>query len=202
MDRDKLKHAAFIIFPSTIVLLLLLAGFQALPLGSLSIDAMRNVGLQQTRSQVIAKNALIICYVSDQFTRTQAIGDLEVALPQFEAQQATMSNYRDPGLQSIISQSRADYLAIDVAAKMVLAQSSGVVDKDQMSIILVHSHSYSGTLSQVALALQQAATDALLRIFYIEIAIDGGVIVLIVVLALILRGNAKTIQRDLSGAIS
>lgn len=194
---ENMKYASFIIFPAMIILLLLLAGFQWLPTRQLSLSAMRTVSLQQARSSSLASDALVLGYIADPTSRSQAIGDMEATLPQFEADQSAMGNYHNPDLQNMVAQSRSDYLAIDIAAKMVLAQAhSGAVDKYQVMVVREHSYAYSDTMMQVATTLHQASGDALLRLFYIEIAIDGGVIVLIVTLGFILRGNARAILRE------
>ncbi len=70
------------------------------------------------------------------------------------------------------------------------------MDKAQITIMMARSRSYSATLSQITLAIQQAADDALLHIFYVELGIDGAVIVLIVILAVALRHSAKSILRE------
>jgi hypothetical protein len=190
---DKVKHASFIIFPASLVLLVLLGGFQSLPLSTLSIEAMRNVGNQQTRSQSLAKNAMIIGYIADQYVRSQAIGDIEVTLPLFEAGQTTMIGYRDRALQDIVAQTRSDYLAIDIAAKMVLSQAHGNVDKNQIAILLTHAHSYGSTMTQVTATLLQAVEDASQRLFFIEMVIDASLIIFLVVLAVIMRGARHAI---------
>ena len=195
---ENMRRASSIIFPTMVILQILLVGFQWLPTRQAGMSALHTVDQQQTRSQSIEADAMVIDYITDPSTRSQAISSIETILPLFEADQAAMSNYRDPGVQAVVSQSQGDYLAIDVAAKLILSQShGGTIDRNQIAIILAHSDTYAATMNAVAIALKQASSDALWRLFYIEASLDGALIVLVVTIALILRGNAKRIQPEL-----
>ena len=171
-----LRTIARIVRPFGIVLLLLLVVFQFLPLiGGIDADTINAAGIQRTRAEVLAKDALILEYRPVDM-HPQAISDIQTTLPLFEQEQAALSTDARPDVQIIATQEKPDYLAIDAAAHVILAKPDGPVDPIQVAIILMHDRQYVIAANSVVLILQQSAERRVWWLFGIQACIDGCVI--------------------------
>jgi len=160
-----------------IVLLLLLVAFQLVWVTHGSATALLNqVGLQQTRSQRIAKDVLILAYRSSSEERAQALNELQATLPLFQQTQAGLQEgdvslglpkHPPQDVQFSLIQAQLDYVSFLNAAKAALAQTQHV-DLAQVQIVLDHEQSYAQTMSNVVALWSQHINDAFQGLFDIE----------------------------------
>lgn len=170
--------------PFFLFLLLLLGGFQSIPiLAGSDTTAVNQAGLQRTRGEVIAKNVLILQY-RPATARPQAISDLETTLPLWEQEQTTLANDVRPDVQIIVTEIRPDYLAMDTAVRAILAHPDGPTDPVQVSIILMHDRQYVVSMNEIVLILQQSADRRTTSLFVIESVIDLFFLIICVVYGL------------------
>lgn len=155
-----------------LVLLLLDAGFQAIPL-SVSASQISEADMQRTRCEVIAKSVLILAY-RPASEHVQAISDLQVVLPRFQQEQTTLATYHNDTIQAYLASAQPDYLAIINAAQNILseAQKNKPADMVQVSIILAHEQGYVSTMSQLLVYGLQRIDTRTMQIFLLECSID------------------------------
>lgn len=184
-----------------IALLILLGLFQSVwELGGSASSIMVQCGLQRTRMQAITKDVLILAY-RPTADHAQAISELQIVLPLYEQTQrglqmgdtALMLPAHVPEtVQTLMIASQSDYLAIDTAAKKIIAHSDGLVDPIQAQIILSHEHSYAVEMTQVNNAWQLQIDGAFLHIFLIE----SGITSLVIILLLLLYVRSRIEERN------
>lgn len=164
-----------------VILLFLLLGFQSIPVAAgIDADAINAAGIQRTRAEVFAKDALILQYRPVD-THVQAINDLQVTLPLFEQEQQALAIDVRPDVQIVAATERPDFLAIDTAVRAILARPDGPVDPVEVSIILQHDRQYVATENSIVLILTQAAEHKAWSLFWIETFILGCVLVMAVI---------------------
>jgi hypothetical protein len=162
--------------PFCLLLLLIDAGFQAIPL-TISGAQISQADAQKTRCEVIAKSALILEY-RPAAEHVQAISDLQVVLPRFQQEQAVLSAYRSEPIQAYLIQAQPDYLAIVNAAQMILAQKNKPVDMVQVSIILAHERGYTSTMNELLVYGLQRLDARTLQLFLFESGIDALLLIM------------------------
>lgn len=184
-----------------IALLILLGLFQSVwVLGGSASSIMIQCGLQRTRMQAITKDVLILAYrpTSD---RAQAISELQIALPLWEQTQRGLQMgdtvlqlpIQVPEIvQALMTASQSDYLAIDTAARNIVAHTASPIDPIQLQIILSHEHSYAVEMTQVNNAWQLQIDGAFLHIFLIE----SGITSLVIILLLLLYVRSRIEERN------
>lgn len=172
----KLRRYTRIIMPFCLLLLLIDAGFQAIPL-TISGAQISQADAQKTRCEVIAKSALILEY-RPAAEHVQAISDLQVVLPRFQQEQAVLSAYRSEPIQAYLIQAQPDYLAIVNAAQMILAQKNKPVDMVQVSIILAHERGYTSTMNELLVYGLQRLDARTLQLFLFESGIDALLLIM------------------------
>jgi hypothetical protein len=188
-------HMAMI---TCIALLIILGLFQSVwVLGGSASSIMVQCGLQRTRMQAITKDVLILAY-RPTADHAQAIGELQIVLPLWEQTQKGLQvgdttlmlpAHVPETVQALMIASQSDYLAIDTAAKKIIAD--GPVDPIQAQIILNHEHSYAVEMTQVNNAWQLQIDGAFLHIFWIE----SGITLLVIVLLLLLYIRSRIEDR-------
>lgn len=172
----KLRRFTRIIMPFCLVLLLIDAGFQAIPL-TVSGDQISQADMQKTRCEVIAKSALILEY-RPQSEHVQVISDLQIVLPRFQQEQATLSASRSETIQAYLIQAQPDYLAIVKASQNILAQKDKPVDMTQVSIILAHERGYTTTMNELLVYGLQRLDARTLQVFLFECGIDALLLII------------------------
>jgi hypothetical protein len=164
------KFRAFtrIIIITCIALILILSGFQSIPL---SWDESQTTTIQQqgSISQRIAKNVLIMAYIPSR--RVNAVNELQNLLPNFESGQRQIS-LLPPTAQSILSETGPDYQDIDTAAKKILSKPDQPADPIQVAIILDHERNYYLSISQAVSVLKVTAVNRKVGLLVIEILIE------------------------------
>lgn len=166
----KLRKLTRIIMPFCFVLLLIEAGFQAIPL-TVSGAQISQADMQKTRCEVIAKSALILEYRPPS-EHIQAISDLQVVLPRFMQEQATLNGSRSESIQAYLIQAQPDYQAIVKATQIILAQKDKPVDMTQVSIILAHERGYTTTMNELLIYGLQRLDARTFQVFLFESGID------------------------------
>lgn len=170
MNVRRLRFFSRIVLALMVVLLLLEAGFQAIPLFT-SATQVAEASAQRTRCEVIAKSVLILAY-RPASEHVQAISDLQVVLPLFLQEQSVLASYRNETIQTYIVQMQPNFLAIVKAAQNILARKDKPVDMDQVAIIVSHERDYVSTMSQLLTYGLQRLDSRTLQLFLIECSID------------------------------
>jgi hypothetical protein len=177
-----------IAFVTAIVFLLLLGAFQSIwVFGGSASSIMNQVGLQRARVQAITKNVLILAYrpITE---HAQAVSELQNVLPIWERTQnglkAGNASLQLPAnvpgdIATLVSLAQSDYLAIDTAARVILAHTATPVDPLQLAIVVSHEHGYALAMTQVVNAWQQHIDAAFFHLYLIESGITLGLIALI-----------------------
>src|SRR6266568_7308186 len=116
-SQDTSKPVRILSIAAILLILVLIAFESILPLVDAS-SYMNQAGLQRTRSDVLALAMLTLEYrpVSE---HAQAISNLQVTLPIFEAEQTLLDANQSSDEQLLLQQMRGDYLAIVASAQTV-----------------------------------------------------------------------------------
>jgi hypothetical protein len=183
--KEKVRTYQRIISISMIVLLVLLVGFQLIPLTFNETSILSQVGQQKTRSQRIAKDVYVLAYRPED-EHAQAVSELQNTLPAWEQTQLQLQNLRIGGNISIyITQSQPDFTAEDTAARKLLASANAYpnqkVDITQVDIIAEHERGYFLSISQFITAFDQHIQSRMQLLVYIESGIAGTILVLTIV---------------------
>jgi hypothetical protein len=187
--RHVLITYARIITISQIALLIILALFQSIwVFGGSETSIMNQSGLQRFRASNIKADVLILAYRPTQ-EHPQAISDLQNILPAWEQTQAGLRSGSTAlqlpstvpeSIQQALIPAQSDFVAIDSAARIILAHADGLVDPIQLQIILDHERQYRIEMSQVVTLWQQQIDGAFLHIYYWEMGLTLAMIVLVV----------------------
>jgi hypothetical protein len=172
-----------------VVLLLLLAGFQALWAKFSIANFANQSSMQRARVERIAKNALILARQPTKDEASQAINEMQLVLPIWQQVQTGLqagdSSLGLPGrvpanIQLLMIQAQPDYISILTAAKKVLAGRVQSPDPIQAQIILDHERGYYLIMSQVSQLWQDHIDSSYLQTFQIELGIIALALVVVV----------------------
>lgn len=144
--------------------------FEVVPLSISNTNAtLRYATLQQSISQRIAKDALLLQYGTSS-DKVQSISELQNMLPTWESDQRNLQNGNLPILsQTLLVSSNTNYVSIDMAVRAIL-QNPQTVDVAQLQIIKMQERPYFIAVSQIANELQQQVYNSLyMRIIIIEV---------------------------------
>lgn len=152
------KHLPITLLCTYVLLSVLLAAFQGIPLTYGSAEKyIAQATIQLARSNGFAKNALLL---QTEKENTQALSDLQVALPLFVGEQTYLLQSRSSDLQN----ANGPYLALTTATQLFIEQR----DPLQIAIILTNSRSYNVAMNSFLVLLQQHADDFNLRLVGIQ----------------------------------
>lgn len=176
-----------------VVLLLGLALLEILPVLPNNvptvISIIHKVNLQGALAERIDKDALILAY-RPETEHAQAISELQVTLPAFEKIQAGLQGgdtslnlpmRRPQDVQLLLLQSQSDYIALDAAAKTILAHTDSPVDPDQIAIIQQHERPYFVAMGTVAKTWEGHIEDNALGFFWTELWMSMLLLILYIV---------------------
>ena len=190
---QKLRRMTRILLIACLAFLILLVGFETLPLhvdDDLALVAQSST--QGIISQRIAKDALLMQYGTTA-ERIQAVSELEIMLPIFESRQAILAN--DPTIrqvQPLLLSAKADFVSIDTAAHMLLSHADRSADPVQVQIILLHEPSYLFSMAQVTSGIGDEGEGDKGQIFIIELFMNT-LIMASVVGALVITERTRSI---------
>jgi PilJ/NarX-like methyl-accepting chemotaxis transducer len=184
----RLRTYVRILTATTLVLLLLLALFQAIWVyGGSETSIMNQSGLQRTRAQAIAKDVLILAY-RPAAEHPSAISELQAVLPRFEQTQTALQN-GDTSLQLParvpdditlpLSASQSDYIALDTATRLIAAHPDAPVDAVELSIVISHASMYSQEMTAVVSAWQTRIDGAFLHLFWWETGLVAAIMLVV-----------------------
>jgi len=178
-----------IIIISCIVLVLLLIGFESVPLYRDDTLMTSQVQQQGAISQRIAKDVLLMEYIPDR--RADALNELQNVVPNFENGQKVVSTL-PPSMQSFLMATNPDFQDIDTAARKILSAPNASTNSLQVAIILDHERNYYLSVSQTVAALKSNAVNRKVSLFVIEtiicvLLLIAGISFLIIVEWLIKR---------------
>jgi hypothetical protein len=167
------RHATRIILIAWIIPLLVLAGFQAIPVFSANnAQYIEQASLQRARAQFFARAVLILAYRPN-IERAQTISDLQVTFPLFTKEQDLLLKNNQPDVQLALQSARPDYLAIVAAVSIVQTQANQSINPTEVDIILPHSKAYATEMNDVTAALENHASERTLQLFIIEMVIEA-----------------------------
>lgn len=197
----KQRIIILIAFLSTVILLMLLLGFQSLwVVRGTAANLMRQVGLQPAREQRIVANVLILAYRPTS-EHAQALSALQNLLPLWQKTQNGLMNGDDSlglpkrspqDIQLLLLQAQPDYVAISTATQKILDHPDRLAD--QLPIIMDHQNDYYVTMTQIV-SLWQSHIDAVFyQLFWWEAGLDGACLLIVVCIYLfivrrLLRGK-------------
>lgn len=183
-----------IIAIASMLLLLVLAGFAAVPVtGQSNSAALSQASVQPVRCAAMTANDLVLLY-RPTTEHAQAISSLQVALPLFEQEQQTLLANPDTEVQWLLQQARPDYLAMVQAEQEIIAHPNDAQLATQVTIVLAHERGYLLTMNQLVFTLQQQDDAQLTHLFWIETGI--------VFILLIIAGIASTVVSRTLGQVS
>jgi len=183
-----------IVFATAVLLLVILVGFQLLPLSYNESDIINQTDLQAMRAQRIAKDTLILEFISDVPTRAQAVSELQNSLPAWEHEQAYLQSARNPDIQTLLDQAQPDFIATDTAARQLLAHPN---DQTETVIILQHERNYSLLMNQVSSLVQERIQAFNSGLVVLQVAITVVIIVLVILLMVLSRQpKSAPIQKE------
>jgi len=171
-----------------VVLLLLLVGAQLLPLIYNVPSLVVQTTLQGTRAQRIAKDALVLEY-RPAGEHAQAINEIQNSLPIWEAQQTYLSTLQSSAVQTLMAQAQPDYLAIDTAARNLLAHTN---DTTQTNIIVQHERNYTLVMNQLSQLIQDRIQEFKVDVIIIQCVITVLELATVIGLFLLTRQRKDT----------
>jgi len=191
------KVHKYLSMPVCLILLLLLIGFQSIPLmqGSTS-QAISEAALQRVRTTAIVKNTLILKYSIDGQTRAQAISDLQASMPLFEKEQGVIAGYPPGDIQLLVAASRSDYLSIDTALGKITSHPNDAITDDELNLILNHTTTYNMTMGQIVIAMQTHIDNEARVLFLCELVIDAILIAIALILFFSIKCNAQGVHKQ------
>ncbi len=169
--RVKIRAISTINLLSCLSLLLILAGFCALPLYGWQVHLLNDISLQRARIQRMSKDILILRY-RPKIEQAQALSELQTTLPQFKIWQDRMLLFKNEQLQIFARQSQPDYTA---AYNALLRISLIGIDDIHLQIVLDHERGYALALAQLTTTIQDMADRQVTLFFQIE----AGIILII-----------------------
>lgn len=157
--EKRLKNFRLIILVTSALLFILLGLFELVPLSYGSAEQyISQATMQSARSAAFAKNALLLQH-DTAGQQLNALSDLQIALPLFEQEQATLLRDHDSGIQAALLDARPSYLALDTAVKALLSLDQARIDLQEVEIIVLSSRTYNVAMSNLYVILQNQAND-------------------------------------------
>jgi hypothetical protein len=130
-----------------LILLGLLALYETIPLTYQEAGIVNQIDAQAIRAQRIYSNALTLAY-RPQDEHAQAVSEIQNTLPAWEREQSELQGLRlNEDMRVLVVQAQPDFVAIDTAAKKLIAQPE---DKVQVEIIAEHRRNYVLLMTQLA----------------------------------------------------
>lgn len=166
-----------------LVLQLLMAFFLSLRLIWNEPSFIAQVSAQQTRSQRLAKNALLLATEPSQDERAQIISQLQRALPNFErVQNGLLTGDAEIGLprnipehiQLAVRQARPSFVAIVAATRIILDNPDSLAISIQIQIILSQENEYDQRMSIVNTLWQERIDQAFDQVAWIALSLLIG----------------------------
>lgn len=195
---QKFRTFSRIIIIAGIALLLLLSGFESLPLAHYGTTYLQNADAQRVRSQVLVKSAFILAY-RPTAERPQAISDMQVTLPLFIQEQTLLTNNPNPDVQQSAINTNADYAAIVSATQKILAQPiTKPVDPVQVDILCAHNRDFLINETQTISIIQAHEQSEQFFLFMIEVILDLLLLFLAIGFLVVFELVLKRQQQDQS----
>jgi hypothetical protein len=158
----------------TLVILLLLGGFEYIPLASGNdLQLLSLLSSQEWVSQRIVKDVLIMD-AGTTVQRTQAVNELQNELPFWENNQTAIKNGNVAvEIQVLFASTNADFTSMDTAAKKILATPDRAPDPVELQIVLDHERAYFINETQMVNIIQQKMLLRTQWLFGIEITLGA-----------------------------
>ncbi len=169
-----------IVAVTCLALLLLLTGFESLPLSHYATDYLNGANIQCVRSQVLVKSALTLEY-RPAAEHAQAISDMQVVLPLFIAEQDTLARNHNADLQQAVQFAHGDFLALVSAAQNIInqAKSNAKIDQTQVNILIMHNRGYLTAQNEIVAVIVAHEEADQGYLFSVEVVFDAFLLLLI-----------------------
>ncbi len=191
----KQRIYAWLVLVSTLAALALLVGFFSLPVLHVnSTTIIDQAGLQRSRIERMTKDALLIANTLSPISYTQAVSELQVSLPLWEATERGLQVgdialglpvHVPSDVLLLVIQAQPDYNAIDTALRKILAGSASIANNDmlliQTQIVLDHEAKYYYLIGQINTVWKQRIYTIQDQLYYLELTLIGVVICLVLI---------------------
>ncbi len=155
------------------VLVCVLIGLEIVPLGIGNETAdLNQATLQRVRCEVITKSALVLAY-RPTAEKTAALSDLQITLPLFQQEQATLQSNGDAKVHRQVQQAAGEYQTVSTAAQTLLAASGKTVDSVSVTTIVSHTAGCVAMMNGIIDALQNHMEQQTTLVFVVEVTIEG-----------------------------
>lgn len=152
--------------------LILLTGFETLPLSHYGTNYLNNADTQRVRSQVLLKSALTLEY-RPASEHPQAISDMQVALPLFIQEQNILAQNPNVDIQQKVQAANPDYQAMIAAAQRIITTPSGKpVDPVQVDILIGHNRDFLIEETAVITVIAVDEENEQILLFFVEFILD------------------------------
>lgn len=166
------------------VLVIVLMGLEVVPLEIEKEAAYLNqAGLQRLRCEIVTKSALVLAYRPDG-EKTAALSDLQIAVPLFQQEQATLLMNGHAAVSRSAQQATSEYTIMSAAAQALLIQERKAVSLATVSTIITHASKCEAVMNSIVVVLQHQIEQQLDVIFFVEIGIEGTLIIFLGILLL------------------
>jgi hypothetical protein len=138
---------------TVVCLLLLLIGFEMVPINSIrdTQQYIVNAGFQRARSQQLERCAYALQYGSAA-EKAQAMSMLQNRIVLFQQEQALLLTNPDPDIQRLLQTAHTDYLSIVAAVHVLIAHPDTPIELD---ILLLHDRDFFSQMDAVVFLLEQ-----------------------------------------------
>lgn len=163
---------ARVIIGACLVLLILLALFQSLPLNHALDDDLQIEQMSASQAWIAERVAKDVQELegTSTFLQVQAISELQNMLPAFESQQMALAREPTlPDIQPLLLDSQSDFVSMDMAAKALLAKLDQPVDPLEVQVILLHERTYFLDMAQITVLIEQEGEGDKQQFFNIEL---------------------------------
>jgi hypothetical protein len=159
------------------LLLFVLIGLEIVPLGIGNDTAyLYQATIQGARCQTFAKSTFVLAY-RPVLERTQALSDVQLVLPLFQQEQATLSKNTNASVHSQTQAARSEYQTMSRAAQALITNPEKAIDPILVNTIVSHASSCLSAEGKITLAIQNQMQQQTTDIFAAEVAIEGAFII-------------------------
>ncbi len=171
--QDPFVVRGLIVLGMIVLVLCALIGQETVPLGiGNDLASFSQATLQRTRCEVMTKSALVLAYRSAA-EKTPALSDLQIVLPLFQQEQATLLSNGNTQVHRQVLQAAAEYQMMSEAAQAIIAQSDKSVDPAVVNTIVSQAPMCVSRMNNIVAALQNQMEQQTILIFQVEVAIEG-----------------------------
>jgi len=178
---------------SGFIALSLLAVFEFFPLFANYTAYNYQVALQLAREQAIETATIELSTQPNQ--HSNALSNLEVALPLFEQEQNILLQIKNTDDTVLVQESLPNYKAIDTAAKIILANPAHI-DSTQVTIILQKGQGYRTAINELGNLIVLHSEEAILMQLILKIGLILALFGILIGKYLIYRERMSSVKQS------